>query len=299
VIATLVGVITSALVLSDFGKSWADVGESYLSYFDYTQRGAGSGHEKPFWYYAKLFTWNKDGYVWGELLTVFAAIYGAMFAWVPGLRHFYGSQGSLFLRWISLIAVILFLLYSLIPYKTPWSILSVQFLLILLGGAGLTALICPLRKGGYRWAQLVLTLATVYGLYHYGLQNQRASGRMASDPRNPMVYGHSSWQVKELAEGLQQLQKQRSDFSVQVYQAEYGWPLPWYLRDNKRVGFSGAIPSDSISADAVIYAAEWKDEIEPLLPPGHGSILKALRPDSFVYLSMSAEARSKMQELSK
>lgn len=291
---------TSALFYSDFGKNWNDVLESYLCYFDYFSRSGGSGHEKPFWYYSKLLTLQRDGFYWGELLVTLLALYAAICAWLPAPpncrdKAWRSKPRVSLLHWLSLSALFLFFIYSAIPYKTPWSLLSVHLLLVILAGYGACMLSWPLRRGGWVCAQAGLVLLMFFGLWQFYQQGQRANGPYSSDPRNPYVYSHSSWQVKDLVSKLKQQAEQKPGLAVQIYQQENAWPLPWYLRQFDKVGYQAEAPAGPIDADVVIYDIEWKEEVESNLSEdflSRPAALKALRPERFV------EMRSRLTQSS-
>ena len=110
-----------------------------LHYMNYLERAEGSGHKKPFLYYAQLLGWKKmELYTWSELLILTLAAVGALSTF---LRHDLPERTQVFLRLLAAYALLTLLIYSVIPYKTPWSILAFLHAAILLAGFGFSSLI--------------------------------------------------------------------------------------------------------------------------------------------------------------
>lgn len=126
----------SALLMSFFFTRPQAILDSYTTYLNYLGRGAGeSGHEKPWYYYFKLLGWMRmeDKFVWTEAFTLIFALAGTGFAFGGKLES---DRQRFFVRILAIYVLASFLIYSLIPYKTPWSIMAPFHGAVLLAGFG-------------------------------------------------------------------------------------------------------------------------------------------------------------------
>ena len=120
--------------------------DSILTYGSYLQRAGGAGiHDKPWHYYLHLlaFTRRGPGPWWSEGFVLLLACIGVVAA-------FRAKDTALcdpsLLRFLALYTILLTLLYALIPYKTPWSMLSFVHGLALLAGVGAAACLRRTRR---------------------------------------------------------------------------------------------------------------------------------------------------------
>ena len=84
-------------------------------------RAGGEGHAQPFWYYAHLLAGGRSG-----ALLCAAACIGLLLA----IRRRKASPVAL----LAYYAIFIFILYSAIPYKTPWLALNFWLPMALLAG---------------------------------------------------------------------------------------------------------------------------------------------------------------------
>jgi uncharacterized protein (TIGR03663 family) len=148
-------------------------------------------------------------------------------------------------RFLALYTVTETIVYSAVPYKTPWCLLSFLHGLILLAGVGAAALLAWARKPARR---AVVAVLLVLAAGHLAFQAYRANYVYYADSRNPYVYAHTTPEiftivakVKEYV-GLHGLgQSDETPIQVAVDRNDY-WPLPWYLR-GLTVQWGNQIPS--------------------------------------------------------
>lgn len=134
-------------------------------------------------------------------------------------------------RFLAFYTIVLVAVYSAIPYKTPWCVLSMLSAMILMAGVGAVALV-----RGLRWIplQVVVGAAVAALMVHLAWQSYWLNFRMPADPRNPYVYAHSSMRVLDLANFMDRLaaaspKGRNLVIKVVVPRPETYWPLPWYL----------------------------------------------------------------------
>ena len=268
-------VVVSVGLFSSGFKNWQAVTDSVTTYGHYLSRSEGAGHEKPWHYYLTLIFWRKDGVVWSEALIGGLGIVGMLHAFF-GLHR--SNARRAFQIFLSIYTLALFTVYSILSYKTPWAILSAQYSLTLLAGVG-GASIWHWLEG--RISKLAAVALMTAGVWHLCSQTGLAIHEYRTDPRNPYVYSHTSTNILPLVDRVRQLAQIRpAGFSVQVISRDSGWPLPWYLRKMRDVGYQMETP-DQLTAPVIIADIDRKAEIEAKLAGRayESSSLYGLRPN--------------------
>jgi uncharacterized protein (TIGR03663 family) len=256
IIVTTIAIAVSVTLFSGFYRHWDDVVQSVTTYGHYLHRSGGAGHEKPWHYYLGLLCWQKEGYgyLWTELIIVALAIIGALHSLISDFRkHEHQQAFRVFLAVYALAALVA---YSILPYKTPWVILSVQHALTLLAGLGVQSLYTSARS---RIIRSIIGTAFLASIYHLCMQTMRTIHDSRGKISNPYLYSHTGTRVIDLATQVRQLSTIAGDsFALQVFTRDAGWPLPWYLRDLKNATYSVAMPdaltAPIIIADSALYA---------------------------------------------
>lgn len=184
----------------------------------------------------------------------------------------FGLAGALFVAWearsrfaivTSAWAVGLFLAYSLIGYKTPWLMLNWVVPFALVGGYALG------RAWEKRQALIHLgaPAALAVGLALSGTQAGLLAFRDYDDDANPYVYVPTKRDVLTLVDWIRAEDARlgtEGQIGVVIMSPDY-WPLPWYLRDDTKAGFYGAVvdvaaPIQIVRADQVeALPAEFAD----------------------------------------
>jgi uncharacterized protein (TIGR03663 family) len=254
----LTAIVTSITIYSGFFKDWQAVKDSALTYLNYLERSVGSGHEKPWHYYLTLIFWRKDGLVWSEAMIGGLALIGMAHAFLG--NHMKNASRQAFLVFLSVYTFTLFVIYSFLAYKTPWSILSGQHALILLAGVGAAAVSQAISG---KITRIIFRVAIVLGLYHLIAQTNRAIHLYSADDRNPYVYSHPSKNLLSMLPLLRDLQKIAPDdnFNVLVVNRDNGWPFPWYWRDIKSVRYTTTLP-ETIDARVIIAELDMRQALE-------------------------------------
>ena len=280
-VALLVAVMVSATLYSSFFTHPRGVIDSVLTYTSYLGRAAASDtqadgaewHKHPWYYYVSLLAYTKKpfGPVWSEGLILGLAGIGVMFAIVP-------RNASPLVRFLSFYTVLTIAAYSVIPYKTPWNVLSMLHGCILLAGFGAAEVI---RTARYLPIRVVLGAAMLFGVWHLGGQAERANTDFNADPRNPYVYAHTSTSAVRLAERVQELAAVHRDgkqllVRVILPGGDY-WPLPFYLRDFPNTGYWGQ-PSEDVDAPIVITSPVFQALIAERLQDDYELSYFSLRP---------------------
>jgi len=196
VLAVLAAMLVSGLLYSSFLTHPRGIVDSLSAYRTYLQRAAsGSWHIHPWNYYLStlLYSHSSGGPVWTEGSIVGLAILG--FAGAMSRNGVNGVDKTMLL-FLAFYTVLMVVMYSLIPYKTPWCLLGFLHGLVLLAGAGAVRLMSLSRNAVVR--SLILSLLAA-ATVHLGRQAWAASFRFDSDPRNPYVYAHTGKDVFVIA----------------------------------------------------------------------------------------------------
>jgi uncharacterized protein (TIGR03663 family) len=256
-IALGVFVVVTVLLFSWFGRNWRGLADLFRIAPHLAARAAGEGHEKPFGYY---FTLLNSTIIFFPLALV--GIYAAIRDAVASAR----KTGPL----LAIYGVMVFLIYSAIPYKTPWLALNFWLPLALLCGLAVESIWKRLKKSTSRWV-VILVFTTM--LAFAGRQTKTLAFDKPADEKNPLAYAHTVEDLLRLPQRLEQLTTERKlTQPVIAMVATDPWPLPWYLRKFSRVDFWQ--PEQNVaSADFYITSTEAAEKL--------GDKLKDRRPEFF------------------
>jgi uncharacterized protein (TIGR03663 family) len=262
--ALAAAVAVAALFYSSFGAHASGIRDAVEAYGVVARRlGAGdTGHEKPWWYFIELFTWQRRGGLVFEQAG-FAALV------LAGLVTALVTRDPL-LRWAVAYSLLLLLALSATAYKTPWhAIHLVPAFAILAAGA--------VAGAARAWAGAAPSAAAALGVLGLlAFQSDRVARAYAADPRNPYAYVHSSPDVLKFRALADAALRRRPDGPVRVISEEY-WPLPWYLRGMDRVGYWTSPPADCDGA-LVIVSAGLADLVRSRLHGAYDQSYLGLRP---------------------
>ncbi len=275
----LVIALTTAFVfLSGFFTDLSGPLGYFKSYTPWLKRAGGTDiHKHSFLYYFQTIGWwhADKGPIWSEALILVMAAFGAV-------KSFRDRQ-NVFGKFITVFSLSLCLIYSFIPYKTPWCVLSFLVGFIVLAGLGGDYLLSLLKP---KWAKSVLCLVLIGFAVQLGFQSYRASFVLPADPANPYVYAqpvNDILKIKERMDSLSLIHPQHEKMIIKVvWNDNYYWPLPWYLRKFNNIGYYNAIPADADAA-VVLTVQEFDEALTKKLDPTHimtGFV--GLRPGVFV-----------------
>jgi hypothetical protein len=258
-IALLAALVVAIMFYSSFGTNLAGLRDAIAVYSPAAERATGdSGHEKPWWYYLRLFGWHQEGgLLWQQLPFSALAICGAVVSIV---------QRRVFLRSITVYTVIIALVLSLTPYKTPWhAIHLVPGLSVLAAGA-----IFTFRRP---WISAALMFAVLFSQFR---QTKLVAYLRPADARNPYAYVHSSPDVQKFRALAEAALARNPSGAIHVISEEY-WPLPWYFRGLTQVGYWTA-PPDNCDGAMIISSADLSDAVRAKLTGNYRESYLGLRP---------------------
>ena len=215
--------------------------------------------------------------MWTEGLIVVLAAVGGAAGWVAG-----GVPGAdaRVLRFLGFYTLLMLVVYSAVPYKTPWCLLGFLHGMILLAGAGAVFLVRVSR--GFAMRALVCVVL-VSAAAHLGWQAFAGSFRFAADPRNPYVYAQTGTDVFEVVGRLQELARVDPDgpsMPIQIISRQNLWPLPWYLRRFSRVTWWSGVSDEAPNAPVILATPDMEPalvrRLYDLPPPGERELYVSL-----------------------
>jgi uncharacterized protein (TIGR03663 family) len=222
----LVFLFTTVLLFTWFGQNWRVFVDLFRAVPHLAARAGGEGHEKPFWYYAKLLC---DGWSGGFILALAAlGIFLILFK-----RQ--GRRSGELDFFLVIYGLGIFAIYSLIPYKTPWLALNFWLMIALL--AGMAVEWAWFATGKFSWRAVIV--AGLIGLGFLMAHDTRKRVFVEpADENNPYAYAHTVEDLLGLPERIAALSQQENlaQPRIAVVTAD-AWPLPWYLRKYSQVGF--------------------------------------------------------------
>lgn len=239
ILPLLLAIISFLAISFIFFSSFFKYPEGFLDSFralaGYTRKAVEAGwHQHGFWYYFSLLFFHKGGPhspVFSEIPFLALALYGLVLSLARRSRN----KAENFKPYLALFAVITALVYSAIPYKTPWNLLIFYACFLVLAGVGFAHLLALIK---IRQARIILVGVL---LLWTGWQSYLVNIYFHSYPDNPYVYAQTSPDFMRLVvrvEELSQVSPAGRDLLVRVIAPpEETWPLPWYLRKFTQVGY--------------------------------------------------------------
>lgn len=270
IVSGLVSVVTAFGFYTDGFRHPQGAIDAVRTFFVYE---TVEGHDKSFAYYIKLLVMpQKSGGAWwfGTPLLVLALVaFASTFR-----RGGAAPECCATIRFVAYAAAGHFLIYSLIAYKTPWLACLPWAHVCLLAGFAVARFPShrPLMKAGL----LALTFVCLFTQYR---QARYATGRLASDDRNPYAYVPTRRDVEAVEVWLEKL-RDRSPAGTADEMAVIGsdyWPLPWYLRAFEKTGYWKEPPPDLEKFPFVCAMPESSDAVVARIGETHFLVPRGLR----------------------
>ena len=282
-------VVISVVLFSAFFTHWKGSWDSIRTFSTYFERGVGgSVHDHPWDYYLRmlLYTHYAPGPVWSEALIVVLAAAGmaaALFGKGPG------DARPAFVRFLAVYTLLMVLVYSALPYKTPWSMLGMLHGLILLAGVGAVSLLRRLKHLPFQVPVALLLLAVTAQL---GVQSYRTNldPRFVTDTRNPYVYAQPLRGVVLMGSFVERLAAAHPDGRAMLVKVimPNAWPVPWYLRRLEAVGYWEDPPLDC-DAPVIVTATDAPAGLEDRLNGAYERFSYGLRADVTIVVYVNTD----------
>jgi uncharacterized protein (TIGR03663 family) len=235
------------LLYSSFFTNPKGILDSLLTFTYWTKTGQHGIYNREWWTYLQ-WLWQEEGpiLILGAIGTVVALVQAR-------------SRAAVFSAFwtLGIIAA-----YSLVPYKTPWLVLSLILPLVLMTGYVIEEMYQP---GLRAFTAVVAGAAVCFSLYqaidisfiHYD----------ENTDSYPYIYGHTFRDFLSLINEIDAIAAANpagKNIGISVVSPEH-WPMPWYLRDYPNVGYYGHIVPTS--QPIVIALQPQVRELEQQLGP--------------------------------
>ncbi|MDD4869952.1 MAG: TIGR03663 family protein [Kiritimatiellae bacterium] len=282
----------SVMFFTSFFTNWRGALDSILAYKTYAGKSTDSPHIHPWYYYLQILAYwkNAPGPVWSEGLILVLAFAGLVAVLTDRVKVL--DVDRVFVRFLVFYTVLMTVVYSVIPYKTPWCLLSFLSGMILLAGVGVVFLLNLVRGHLVRGIVCVLLIAACYNL---AKQAHVTNFKYYTDPRNPYVYAHTTRDFLNLVkrvETLSLIHPQGKKMLIAVVASPYQtWPLPWYLRSFPEKGFwqiARELP-EGLKPAVVVVSADQHEAVLSRLGSGYHAEYYGLRPDVLLTMLISNE----------
>jgi len=253
--------LVSVLFFTSFFQNPRGPLDSILTYGSYFNKAGTPGiHDHPWYYYLQMLTYVRyhDGPRWSEGLIVGLALLGIVQACRAG-----SATGNLwFVRLIGVYTLLMVLVYSVIPYKTPWCMMGFLHGMILLAGWGTAQFIRSIPK---ITGKIILCVLLAAGGIHLGWQGWRASVKLYDDSLNPYVYAHTVSDIYKLVNRVKELSNTHEagrDMPIEIIcsGSDY-WPLPWYFRGFPRLACREQVDPHSPLAPVIIISPDRQADL--------------------------------------
>ncbi|MDP8254519.1 MAG: TIGR03663 family protein [Candidatus Alcyoniella australis] len=234
------GCLVAALIWGALFSSFGDNPRGLLDFFAaFALWGgtAGADHVKDFWYFFGML----QRHAWPLWLLSLPAV-------VEGIR------GARLQRFLSVVALSVLLIYSGIPYKTPWCLVQITCCLSLLAASGIVVawrMLCSMRL-----ARAALVVFTAVGAGYMLCYCLALNFVMYTDNDEPLVYVQSQEDLEgAFALLYRAVQTSEQGWSLPVLVLEDKHPIPFYLRRFTTVDYHTEPPEQ---ADSPIWICAWE-----------------------------------------
>lgn len=261
-LAIVIALGVAITLFSSFFTNASGPLDALYTYLPWLNRAGGaSPHIRPWHFYAERLLWFHfpRGPVWTEAVIFILALVGfgcALFQRLP-----VGTNAA-WIRFLGFYAMFLAAAYSVIGYKTPWCALGFWQPTLVLAGVGTVSAIQSLKSSLSRSILGALLLASVS---HLAYEAWLASGSYSWRRQNPWVFAHTSADILKLVDRVREisdLSPEGRNVTVKVMAPDDDyWPLPWYLRDFRNVGYYPSVPKDPM-APIVIASVQFQTSLE-------------------------------------
>jgi uncharacterized protein (TIGR03663 family) len=276
-VALAVFVLTAGFFYTDYFRNPRGVIDAVRTFFVYE---TVEGHDKsPFYYLQLLMLPQKSAGLWwfGTPVVLLALCALAM----SFRKDAMAAHERAFVRFIGWSTLFHFLIYSLISYKNPWLACLPWAHVCLLAGFAITGFMrLPTAPRAAIAALAVLGVVTQFR------QARAATGRLASDARNPFAYVPTRRDVESIESWLARVRGMTPGGTLEpvaVIGGDY-WPLPWYLRAFEKTGYWNEPPPDLAAMPLVFSMPDATETVSSLLADTHVALPRGLRPDVPVML---------------
>ena len=207
-------VVVWLVFYTGFFHHWKGASDFFIALMPWFKTGVkGSGHDKPFFYWIRL----MSRYEWVALIGVIAACAGIV-------------SRSWKIRFLSALALVNGFIYSYIPYKTPWCIVSILWPFVFVAGLWFEFISVKLQPKK-TFAFIVSVSLTSVVLIHSAVMAYIINFKNYEDTSEPYVYVQTRNDFKIIGNIIQKRTESSPDFhnTPVLIKLNDTWPFPWFL----------------------------------------------------------------------
>jgi uncharacterized protein (TIGR03663 family) len=261
----LVSTLIMVLFYSGFFVYWRGVLDFFRSFLAWFQRGTeANGHDKVWWYWLMLFNWYEKASLLGLIILTFAVLNMGFFV----IFRFFGKKISLLFfnnenlrarHWLRLISIYgfgVYLIYSIIPYKTPWCLIQFMWPCLFV----LASVLGQVMEKQEPFAVSVIAVLLGLEIYH----SSSLIFIHYSDNLEPYVYVQTHNEIMTIDEKLRALVNEDVNnyhFTIKIYMDDT-WPLAWLWADFTRINWMGSGGYENPDAPLVLADLAKRQQIE-------------------------------------
>ena len=251
ILSVLLFILIYVVLFTSFFTNMPGLKDSVGGYLPWTERGVTEpGHQKSFLYYF----WILVQY---ELPLVLLALVGTIFA--------YKNRHNLFVKNMAIWFVLIFLIYSLIGYKTPWLIVNISVPMIMMASIGVKSIYNRrIMLAIFRLSVIYLVFFSLYLNFVHTWEKD-----------NYFAYVHTDSDVLNLVKETNLNYGPRE--KILIVSDTY-WPLPFYF-DNKKVEYLDKIDNVTFNKNYDYYIVKKEIFVNSTLPNGYKYREYKLRDD--------------------
>ncbi len=236
------------LLFTSFFFNINGLGDSLRAFSPWIDRGLNEiGHDKSFYYYSLILLEY-------ELPILLFALIGVIYT--------FKFRKNVFVLNFSLWMILSFLIYSFIPYKTPWLIINIVAPMCFIACFGFKNI-----KFKYKWIFLLISifyLISVLLYVNFGFPWQE---------ENKYAYVHTDIDILRLVDRVNNYEEPQ----ILIVSKEY-WPLPFYFHEKKVDYLDNGFEGYGNYSDYNLFIFNAPDFVEEELPIGYEHNKYKLRP---------------------
>ncbi|WP_413558033.1 flippase activity-associated protein Agl23 [Bdellovibrio sp. HCB209] len=262
--------VSFVLVFTGFLRNMPGLLDFVKAFLPWMKTGVGeTGHNKEFWYWVKVLAQ-------AEPLVLFGAGMSVIGLFTKDAR----------MRMVSAFSLFQLLVYSFIPYKTVWCILSLVW-----GFYFVLALYAEKIFVRRNWQGYVFGLILLIGIFGSVRSAWLSSYREPIDLNHPYVYVNSTYEMKDLQNLILDMAKANPLLRAEPLQMgmKEQWPFPWVFR---RFKTHWDLCTNKVIENAWIYFCDTpaENKVESFITEDYMKVkvmLRQQREYSVVYLKKS------------
>lgn len=246
VLTFISGGILFVALYSSFGGHPDGVHDGLTSWMYWKNTGASSGHVKPFGYYS-------------EIILQYDFMIAFLFFLAAVVILF--TQRDRYKIFLVFWAFLLWLIYSIIPYKTPWLIINFLLPFAIVAGTGWNIIFKTLSSKYYKYLMVFIILVMSLNALTIAI---KAKFFTYDNPENKLTYVHTYRDFESEVTAIYTLAQASQDgynINISVAAPEY-WPLPSYLYRFKNVGYFNGVKGRNLNLNAPILINDTRDNPE-------------------------------------